>query len=300
MQDAPAATSRRTRRLTRLGILGGLAFALFGFSQSPAQAALLDANCPGPPNDGTTLEADERFAQTFTALHTGTVVRADVALNKGASDAPFTLQILDTNASGVPVNGVLGSATVPGASVPAGDTTLSGTFSSPASVVAGHLYALVVTRPAEWDITDRNGNPCPGEEISSPDQTSPFEPPMGPIQYDFVYSVFVNPPNQFTVGKQKGNKLRLTLPGAGSLTVADGSAAKAGLANAAAKKKSLKSSSVTVAGAGTVTVKLKLTKRAKQRLRSKGKLSARAAITFTPTGGEPNAQTKKLKFKQKK
>jgi hypothetical protein len=298
MQHAAATTSWRNRRLTRLGLLGGIALAMIGFGATNAQAALLDANCPGPPDDGTTLSPDERVAQTFTAANTGTVVRAEVAINKDASGGPFTMQILDTDASGIPVNGALGSATVPDSSVPDGDTTLAGTFSNPASVVAGHLYALVVSRPDEWDLTDRHGDPCAGEEIYSPDQTSPFEPPMEPNPYDFVYSVFVNPPNQFTLGKQKGAKLSLTLPGPGTLTVSDASAAKAGQASAAKKKKSLKSSTVTVAAAGAVTVKLKLTKGAKQRLRQKGKLSVKGAITFSPTGGEPNTVTKKLKFKQ--
>jgi hypothetical protein len=298
MQQAAATTSWRHRRLTRLGILAGLAFAILGFGQTNAQAALLDASCPGPPDDGTTLPSNSRLAQTFTALHTGTVVRAEVALNKGPNDAPFTMQILDTNSSGVPVNGVLGSATTPGTSVPAGNTTLVGTFTSPASVVAGHLYALVVTRPDTWFLTDRHFDPCPGLEVFSPDQTSPFEDPMGPVQYDFVYSVFVNPTNAFTLGKQKGKKLTVTVPGPGTLSVTDASAAKAGQASSAAKKKSLKKSTVTAAAAGVVTVKLKLTKSAKQRLKSKGKLGAKGAITFTPTGGEPNTQTKKLKFKK--
>jgi hypothetical protein len=298
MQHAAATTSWRNRRLARLGLLGGIALAMLGFGETNAQAALLDANCPGPPDDGTTLAANARIAQTFTAAHTGTVARAEVALNKEASGGPFSMQILDTNSSGVPVNGVLGSATVPDSSVPDGNTTLVGTFSSPASVVAGHLYALVVSRPDDWFLTDRHGDPCPGEEIYSPDQTSPFQPPMGPVQYDFVYSLFVNPPNQFTIGKQKGNKLSLTLPGPGTLTVGDASATTAGQASAAKKKKSLKSSTVTVAAAGAVSVKLKLTKGAKQRLRQKGKLSVKGAITFSPTGGEPNTETKKLKFKQ--
>jgi hypothetical protein len=298
MRQESATASGRNRRLTRLGLLGGVVLAMLGFGHSPAQAALLDANCPGPPDDGTNLDADSRLAQTFTALHTGTVVRAEVAVNKDSSGPPFTMQVLNTDSSGIPVNGVLGSATIPDSSVPDGNTTLAGTFSTPASVVAGHLYALVITRPADWFLTDRHGDPCPGQEIFSPDQTSPFGPAMGPSQYDFVYSVFVNPTNQFTIGKQKGNKLSLTVPGPGTLTVGDASAAKKGQANAAKKKKSLKSSTVAVAGAGAVTVKLKLTKGAKQLLRQRGKLSVKGAITFTPTGGDPNTEKKKLKFKQ--
>jgi hypothetical protein len=284
MQQAGATTSWRNRGLTRLALLGGLVLGIVGLGGAPAHAALLDANCPGPPDDGTTNQANSRFAQTFTALHTGTVVRAQVALNKQATNGAFTVQILDTDPSGVPVNGVLGSGTVPGSSIPAGDTTLDATFSSPAPVTAGHLYALVVTRPESWSITDRHGNPCGGEEFYT--EGPAFQPNMTPSPYDFVYSVYVNPTNTFTVGKQKGNKLTLTVPGPGSLTVA--------------KKKLLKTTTTPVSGAGAVTVNLKLAKKAKQRLRQKGKLSLNAGITFTPSGGDPATQSKKLKFKNKK
>jgi hypothetical protein len=282
MQHAAATTSWHKKGLTRFALLGGIVMAIVGFGQSPAHAALPDANCPGPFDDGTTLNANQRLAQTFTAAHTGTVVRAEVALNKLAPGGDFTMQILDTS-GGIPVNGVLGSGTVPDSSVADGPTTLSGTFSNPAPVTAGHLYALVISRPNDWFITDRHGDPCPGQEIFSPDQTSPFEPPMGPVQYDFVYSVFVNPTNAFAVGKQKGKKLTLTLPGPGSVTVA--------------KKGMLKTSTTTVSGAGAVTLKLKLTKKAKHKLEDAGKLKVKAGITFAPTGGDPATQTKKLKFK---
>jgi hypothetical protein len=286
MQQVASTTLGRNRRQARLGLLGGIVLAMLAFGQAPAQAALLDANCPGPPNTNYNPLANVRAAETFKALHTGTVVRAQLEINKLASGGNFTMQILDTDpASGAPVNGILGSGTTPDSSVPDGDTTLSVTFNSPAPVTAGHLYALVTTRPDEFQITDRSGNPCPdGMEWNSPGPTEPFS---SDPNYDQVFSVFVNPPNQFTIGKQKGNKLSLNLPGPGTLTVGD-----------AKKKKSLKSSTIAVAGAGAVTVKLKLTKGAKQLLRQKGKLSVKGAITFTPTGGDPNTQKKKLKFKQ--
>jgi hypothetical protein len=284
MQQADATTSWRNRGVTRLALLGGLVLGMIGLGGAPAQAAVLDASCPGPTDDGTVLMENSRIAQTFTALHTGTVVRAQVALNKNGTNGDFTVQILDTNSSGVPVNGVLGSGTVPGSSIPAGNTTLDATFSSPAPVTAGHLYALVVTRPEVWNLTDRHANPCPGEEFYTQDPD--FQPNMGPSMYDFVYSVYVNPTNTFTVGKQKGNKLTLTVPGPGSLTVA--------------KRKLLKTTTTPVSGAGAVTVKLKLAKKAKQRLRQRGKLTVKSGITFTPAGGDPNTETKKLKFKSKK
>jgi hypothetical protein len=270
--------------MTRLALLGAVSLVILGLGPAGAQGALLDASCPGPTDDGTTINASSRVAQTFTAAHTGSVVRAEVALNKTTSGGPFTAQILDTDSGGVPVNGVLGSGTTPDSSVPDGPTTLSVAFSTPASVLAGHQYALAITRDTDWFLTDRHGNPCPGEEFYSDDQTSPFAPDPS-HQYDFVFSVFVNPLNSFTIGKQKGTKLSLTLPGPGTLTVT--------------KKKLLKTTTKTASAAGPVALKLKLTKKAKQRLSDRGKLALKAAITFTPTGGDPGTQTKKLKFKQK-
>jgi hypothetical protein len=45
-------------------------------------------------------------------------------------------------------------------------------------------------------------------------------------------------------------------------------------------------------------VKLRLTKGATQKLRRKGRLKLRAAVTFTPTGGTPATQTTKRKIKR--
>src|SRR5262249_34518737 len=170
--------------VTRLAVLGGLVLGILGFGHSPAHAALLDANRPGPPDDGVTNDPNSRIAQTFRALHTGTVAHAQVALNKDGTDGPFTIQVLDTNSSGIPVNGVLGFGSIAGSAVPAGDTTLDVPFTAPAPVTAGHLYALVVTRPESWSITDRHGDPCPGQEFytTGPDWPSTFTP----NEYNYV------------------------------------------------------------------------------------------------------------------
>jgi len=106
------------------------------------------------------------------------------------------------------------------------------------------------------------------------------------------------PSNEFTIGKLKGKKLTLTVPGAGEVEVTDAADQSARRASAAAKKKLLKPSSATASGAGTVTVKLKLTRTAKQKLKQRGKVKVNAAITFTPTGGPANTENAKLKLKK--
>jgi hypothetical protein len=282
--------------------IAGLALGLWA---APAQGAVPDAGCPGPMTGShSSTTPDGRDAQTFTAIHTGTVTRAQIEINKLSSSTDFHLQILATNASGVPIDGVLGSATIPDGSVPLGPTTLDGTFTSPAPVVAGQTYALVVTRPGgnNYPISERAGDACPGQEFKSNTQTGTFFP--GESGFDHIFQVFVEPPlppgakpsNAFTVGKVKKRKLILTVPGPGSITVANaGGGGKSAIASA---KKLLRTSRATATAAGRVKVALRLTKTAKARLASRGKLKARAAITFTPTGGDPNTQTAKLKIKR--
>jgi hypothetical protein len=276
-----------------------LALALWA---APADGAVLDAGCPGPRTGShSSTTPDGRDAQTFTAIHTGTVTRAQIEINKLSSSTDFHLQILATNASGVPVDGVLGSATIPDASVPLGVTTLDGTFSSPAPVVAGQTYALVVTRPGgnNYPISERGGDACPGQEFTSNLQAGTFFP--SDPAFDHIFQVFVEPPstkpsNAFTVGKVKGRKLVVTVPGPGSITVAN--AGGGGSSALASAKKLLKRSQATATAAGRVRVALRLTKAAKARLAARGKLKARAAVTFTPTGGDPNTQQAKLKIKR--
>jgi hypothetical protein len=289
----------RRRRLVHQGLLIGVLLAV-GFSGSEAHAEVLDANCPGPQTGSVSGSAPNgRRAQTFIAVHTGTVARAQIVINKTATGGDFQVQILASNGLGPPLNGVLGSATIPDASVPLGLSTVDATFSTPPGVVAGQGYAIVLTRPGGniWSFGERGENPCEGREFASSTQTGSWaaDDPF----YDNVFQLFVNPPNQFTIGGLKGRKLTLSVPGPGPIIVSDASTARAGQAKAAGKK-SLKTISTNATGAGDITVTLRLTKKAKHKLKDKGKLKARAAITFTPTGGEPNTQTTKVKFKLKK
>jgi hypothetical protein len=281
----------------RFGVLVTVVFAVLGFSQSSAVAALPDASCPGPSDMDLHVGPNQRESQTFTALRTGWVIRAQTEILNFGSGGDFTMQILDTDAAGVPVDGVLGAATVPDAAVPSGPSTLAATLTSPAPVVAGHTYALVVTRPSFFDIEDRGGNPCPGGEYESPDQTSPFVALNACC--DWVFQVFVNPDNRFAIGPLKARNLTVTVPGPGTIVVADASAVQAPRAGTAASRKALKTSTVSATAAGDDVVTLRLTKKAKRRLKSAGKLKARAAVTFTPTDGDPSTQMTKLKFKKK-
>jgi hypothetical protein len=270
------------------------AVALLALALSPtAQAALLDANCPGP--SATSSSSHVRDAQTFTALHTGQISRATLLINKSSAGGDFQLQILAANGSG-PVNGVLAAATIPDATVPLGDATLDATFVSPVGVTAGQSYALVVTRPAGpgFLLKDRSGDACAGREFLSSSDTGTWA--ADDPSFDHIFQIFVNPPNAFTIGKLKGRKLHLNVPGPGAIAVVDASRIPGAVP--AAGGKLLKTSKANATAAGDAVVKLRLTKRGKALLRQRGKLKARAEITFTPTGGELSTRRPKLKLKK--
>jgi hypothetical protein len=109
------------------------------------------------------------------------------------------------------------------------------------------------------------------------------------------------PSNDFKIVKLKGKALTIELASAGTVAVADAATkAKAGAASASkAKPKLLKPSNVS-GGPGLVEANLKLTGAAKKVLQEKGKVKARARITFTPTGGTASTQVRKLTVRKPK
>jgi hypothetical protein len=142
-----------------------------------------------------------RFAQTFTAATTGGLTAAQVDVRKQGTAGDYRLDINEVDAAGVPTDGVLASTTIPDADVPAGESTITGSFASPAQVSAGAQYALIVTRPASnvIQVGVRTGNDCPGQLFFSSAQTGPFSP-LGDTN-DLVFAVFVleNDPPETTL-----------------------------------------------------------------------------------------------------
>jgi hypothetical protein len=276
--------------------------AVFVLGAPSAQAALLDANCPGPPNG---FEASGSQAQTFTAQRTGGIVRAELSIGKSAG-ADFQMQILNANAFG-PIDGAIGSATIPDSSLPnrpnPGDepTAIQGTFNPQVSVTAGHQYAIVLTRPGgpSWLTRDRNGNPCPGNEFTKP---SPSTWAVKNPDFDYPFQTFVEPSNQVSVKSQIGRTLTVTVPNDGTVSVT-GVPVKIGgkgVAASAKKKALIAGSQIAVSAAGDVAVPLSLTKPGKGRLRLKGKLSSNVTVTFLPTGGQAGSIEAPVKLKRKK
>lgn len=271
---------------------------VLALGQPVAQGALPDASCgDGSSPDGSTpLSSGDRAAQTFTAIHTGTVAGADMLINKQPGAGDFQLQILGVDGSGIPLNGPLATVTIPDASVPTGQTPLSGTFPEAPSVTAGKTYALAATRVGgPFQALGSLLVNCPGNGYTSTGGPSGSWSSVG-MGFDYFFHVFVNPPSAFSIGKLVGRKLHLTVPGPGAIAVADDTPAPGAVPAAAGKL--LRPSRANAAAAGDAVVKLRLTKRGRSLLRQKSKLKVRAEITYTPTGGDPGTRRTRLKLKR--
>jgi hypothetical protein len=275
---------------------GTLVLFLFSIGAGSAFAAAPDASCPGTPDGEAGMSADQLRAQTFTALHTGTVTRAEMPIDKLSDGANFQFQVLNTDLAGTPVDQVLGSATIADAAVPNGVSTLAGTFQSPAPVVAGHQYALTIARPGDtnYGVPLILGDPCPGVQFSRT-STIPWTPGPG---IELIFALTVEPSNQFSIKGAQGRTLTVNVPNAGALSLAQApsppgkGAVKVGL-------KVLRPSAGSAAAAGDLGIPILLNKSGKHQLRAKGKLKATVAITYAPSGGTPSTQNTVLKLKAK-
>jgi hypothetical protein len=275
-------------------LLSGCTIFLLGANPAPAQG-LLDANCPGPapPGSGIVTSGNYRYAQTFAAQRTGDLVRGELEVNRLGGSGDWVMQVVATDDYAAPVNTVLASTTIADATVPAGDSRIAGLFAPPASVSAGHQYALLLTRPgSSWAVLSRNDNPCPGTYFFSTSQSSPWSQGGNPMT-DIVFAVFVKPSNAFTLGgiqrnKKKGTaSLTVSVPYAGDLALSGKGVKAAGATQA-----------VAVTAPGNVKLLIKAKGKKRKTLNETGKVRVRPNITYTPTGGDPSSQSKSLKLKK--
>ncbi len=176
----------------------GIALAALGLLtfQAPRAAAseVPDASCAGPPESFQTNSGVTRHAQTFTAQNTGTLTSAQLEVYKSGTAGDWVVDILDTSA-GVPVDGVLATATVLDTTAQDSGALITANFGTPASVIAGHLYALEFSRPASSQTgvgeRDGDGSDCPGQLFSAVAAPSTFSS-AGHTGADLVFSVTVN------------------------------------------------------------------------------------------------------------
>jgi hypothetical protein len=100
-----------------------------------------------------------------------------------------------------------------------------------------------------------------------------------------------SPSNEFSLGKAEKNKkkgtaiLPVDIPGAGALDLAG---------------KKVKPVDAQATGAGEVDLLVKAKGKARKKLKKKGKAKVAVEVTFTPTGGDPNAQSDSVKLVRKR
>ena len=118
--------------------------------------------------------------------------------------------------------------------------------------------------------------------LTSPPPTAPPPPPL--------------PSNEFTLGKPKLNekkgtaRLPATVPGAGELALS-GNGVKAARAAGAVVAK-------VVTAPGAVQLLIKATGKKQRKLNETGKVTVKPRVTYTPTGGDPSARSRKVKLKK--
>jgi hypothetical protein len=304
------------RAVHRWPLLAGLLALALLLPAQGAAAEVPDANCPGPATRASysVRGGGQREAQTFRVDHTGALTRAAVQVNNSAGSGDFSLQILAIDAGGAPVEGPLSSATIPGASVPAGTTTLDAALSPALPVRAGEAYALVITKAGgiftsfSFPAVDST---CIGDTFFSNGPNAPWNLDVPGV--DLIYQMFVEPgagpggggpgsgsgnepTNDFDLISKK-NRLFAKVPGPGKLVVDDSRkpaqasrAKKRHLPNLVQRKK------VVAKKAGFVPVHVELTKRAIRRVLRTRRLNTWAGVTYTPRGGSPHTLAFRIRF----
>jgi Ca2+-binding RTX toxin-like protein len=193
---------RLLRRFSLVSVVAVAALTIAGAPTASAQEQLA-ASCEPPGTLQTTNEAvDEAFGQGFTSSLSGALTRAQFDVFKSGGSGNWDVQIRTVDPDGLFTDVVLASATVLDADVPAGRSVLTGVFASPATVVAGGQYAVVVIRPGAVVGTYGpgffNDDRCPGRAWDS------AGPGMPGADIDFPFRAFVTPPVPTPMATCKG------------------------------------------------------------------------------------------------
>jgi hypothetical protein len=160
--------------------------------QQPDPQVRADATCPGPQMNGSLLPDGRVIAQSFTAVQSGLLVRADLEIqNIDNAPVPGTLFLrLAPLVDAFPGAGVLASAQVPASSVAQGIHVVSFAFAAPAPVQAGTSYALILSHDRSGGIawSNRSGAACDGRSFVAFGGGAPFEPREN---LDHLFTTFV-------------------------------------------------------------------------------------------------------------
>jgi hypothetical protein len=235
-----------------------------------------------------------------------------------ASEVPVQIQLKVGRAAGTNQFTIAGESAVETAS-----SIPLNSFPARISVLAGDLIGI---RPVTIGLPCIRGMAAGysysafvmGNDIP-PGTTATFNPPVANVQLDVAASLEPDadrddfgdetqdrclgvagpmdgcPSNSFTFGKLKRNTnrgtalLTVNVPGPGELTGAGNGVRASGAAVI----------SKTVGAAGDVQLLIKAKGKKKGKLNETGKVKVTPKITFTPTGGMPRTQSRKLKLKKR-
>ena len=193
--------NRRTL-LAGLLLLGGATAGLRPPATDARRRRKRAFQCPGPTEDTFGIGSDgsrARLAQVFTASRTGSLRQIKIAVVKKPNPgSDYVVQLVKVSGSpnGTPSNSaadVLAEVTIPDGNVPAGASTLTGSFSGP-KLVQGTEYAAVINRLGNTELTvgtrvGANGaDDCPNSRMFSATGDNAFEEVF--IQ-DMIVSVLV-------------------------------------------------------------------------------------------------------------
>ena len=181
--------------------------------------------------------------------------------------------------------GTIGRANLNGTG--ANQSFITGTFPCGVAVDGSHVYWANQLSAGTIGRANLNGTGVNQNFITAGDDPcgvavdalSPPPPPLSPPP---------PPSNDFSFGKVKKNKrkgtakLTVIVPGRGELDLA--------------KTKKVKGAEEPAEAAGKEKLPVKPRRKAKKKLNNRGKAKVRAKVTYTPDGGTPNTESKKIKL----
>ena len=293
-------TRRRRSRLARLGIASALASALLTLAATPVPAAVTIGQL-APPNPSSETSADTDRAQPSVTSGDSYVVPATGGVtawtltswsHTAATDVGQQLTMKVFRKVADPL-----TYTVVGHDGPRPLTpSIVNTFQTSLPVRAGDVLGNNSKSPAD----NASYFAVPGESLIriepglADGQTGTFAPEAANARLNI--SAVLEPTNTFELGaitrnKNKGTAtLEATVPNPGNLIVGGKGVKSAGGGTAVTSK--------AVSG-GSVQLTIRVKGKKKRKLNDTGKVKVKTTITYTPTGGAPSTQSRKVKLRKR-
>ena len=292
---------RRRSRLARLGIASALAATLPGLAADPVPAAVtIGQLAPSSPASETSADTDRAqpsvtSGNSYVVPATGGVTAWTLTSwsHNAAADVGQELTMKVFRKVADPL-----TYTVVGHDGPRPLTpSIVNTFQTSLPVQAGDVLGNNSKSPAD----NASYFPAPGESFIdiqpglADGQTGSFAlEAADPLRLNI--SAVLEPTNTFALGPitRNNNKgtatLEATVPNPGDLTVGGKGVKSAGGGTAVTSK---------AVGGGPVQLTIRVKGKKKRKLNDTGKVKVKSKITYTPTGGAPNTQSRKVKLRKR-